>query len=150
MVSFTLIAITDSRTEKEDLSGNAVEDMIKEAGYEVVERKIVKNDLNRIRHAIEEADGEIVITMGGTGISSKDLTPEALKPLLDKELCGFGELFRRLSYEDIGASTIMSRAFGGVMGKKAIFCLPGSTSACVLGSGIVIKECEHILREMRK
>ncbi|MDY6985537.1 MAG: molybdenum cofactor synthesis domain-containing protein [Candidatus Thermoplasmatota archaeon] len=150
MVSFTLIAITDSRTEKEDLSGNAVEDMIKEAGYEVVERKIVKNDLNRIRHAIEEADGEIVITMGGTGISSKDLTPEALKPLLDKELCGFGELFRRLSYEDIGASTIMSRAFGGVMGKKAIFCLPGSTSACVLGSGIVIKECEHILLEMRK
>jgi molybdenum cofactor biosynthesis protein B len=88
--------------------------------------------------------------MGGTGISSKDLTPEALKPLLDKELYGFGELFRRLSYEDIGTSTIMSRAFGGVMGKKAIFCLPGSTSACVLGSGIIIKECEHILGEMRK
>ncbi len=150
MVSFTLIAITDSRTEKEDLSGNAVEDMIREAGYEVVERKVVKNDINRIRRAIEEADGEIVITMGGTGISSKDLTPEALKPLLDKELYGFGELFRRLSYEDIGTGTIMSRAFGGVMGKKAIFCLPGSTSACVLGSGIVIKECEHILREMRK
>jgi len=150
MVSFTLIAITDSRTEKEDLSGNAVEKEIREKGYEVIERKIVRNDVEEIQKAVEEARGEIVITMGGTGISSRDVTPEALKPLLEKELYGFGELFRRISYDSIGTSTIMSRAFGGIMRGKGIFSLPGSTDGCMVGARIIIKECEHILREMRK
>jgi molybdenum cofactor biosynthesis protein B len=150
MVRFTLIAITDSRAENEDLSGNAVEKEIKGASYEVIERKIVRNDVKEIQKAVEEAKGEIVITMGGTGISSRDITPEALKPLLEKELTGFGELFRRLSYDDIGTSTMMSRAFGGIMKGKAIFSLPGSTNGCMVGAGIIVKECEHILREMRK
>jgi molybdenum cofactor biosynthesis protein B len=89
--------------------------------------------------------------MGGTVISSKDITPEALRPLLDKELYGFGELFRMLSYKDIGTSTMMSRAFAGTLGGKAVFCLPGSTSACVLATReIIIKECEHLIREMGK
>jgi len=148
MVSFTLIAITDSR--RDDLSGDAIEDLIKKAGHSVVERRIVRNDIEEIRKDVRDAKGDIIITMGGTGISSKDLTPEALKPLLNRELPGFGELFRKLSYDDIGTSAMMSRAFGGTMSGRALFCLPGSTSACVLGAGIIVKECEHILREMRK
>lgn len=148
MLSFTLIAITDSR--REDLSGDAVEDLIKKAGHSVVERRIVRNDIEEIRNGVRDAKGDIIITMGGTGISSKDLTPEALKPLLNRELPGFGELFRRLSYDDIGTSAMMSRAFGGTTGSRALFCLPGSTGACVLGAGIIVRECEHIMREMRK
>jgi molybdenum cofactor biosynthesis protein B len=148
MLNFTLIAITDSR--REDLSGDAVEDLIKKAGHSVVERRIVRNDIEEIRNGVRDANGDIIITMGGTGISSKDLTPEALKPLLNRELPGFGELFRRLSYDDIGTSAMMSRAFGGTTGGRALFCLPGSTSACVMGAGIIVRECEHILREMRK
>ena len=151
MVRFTIVAVTDSRTEKEDNSGKAVAEEIEKTGHEVSERLMVKNDSEDIQKAVFGAKGDIVITMGGTGISSKDITPEALKPLLDKELYGFGELFRMLSYKDIGTSTMMSRAFAGTLGGKAVFCLPGSTSACVLATReIIIKECEHLIKEMRK
>lgn len=151
MVRFTLIAITDSRTEKEDISGNAVEKEIKNAGYEVSDRYVVKNNIEQIRKTVLQAKGDIIITMGGTGVSARDITPEALKPILEKELFGFGELFRKLSYEDIGTSTIMSRSFAGTLKGKALFCLPGSTKACVLATReIILTECEHMFRELRK
>ena len=151
MVRFTIVAVTDSRTEKEDNSGRAVAEEIEKTGHEVLERLIVKNDFEAIQKTVSDAKGDIVITMGGTGISSKDITPEALKPLLDKELYGFGELFRMLSYKDIGTSTMMSRSFAGTFRGTAVFCLPGSTSACVLATReIILKECEHLIKELRK
>ena len=136
-LSIAVLTISDSRTEADDTSGQVLIDHIIKAGHRFAERRIVKDDIYHIRAVISEwiADSEIhaVVTTGGTGVTGRDGTPEAVKPLLDKEIDGFGELFRAISFEQIKTSSIQSRAIAGVANATFIFCLPGSSSACHTG-----------------
>ena len=117
--------------------------MIEEAGHKVVVKKLIPDDIYRLRAIVStwaiEPDIEVIISTGGTGFGARDNTPEAISPLLDKRIEGFGELFRAVSFEQIGASTIQSRAFAGFINEKPIFCLPGSKNACHTGWNIIIK-----------
>lgn len=133
-LNIAVLTISDSRTEADDTSGNSLADRVAKAGHHTAERKIVADDIYQIRAVISDwiADNDInaVITTGGTGVTGRDGTPEAVMPLLDKTLDGFGEVFRMLSYQDIKTSTIQSRALSGVANGTYIFCLPGSSGAC--------------------
>jgi molybdenum cofactor biosynthesis protein B len=132
-VAICVLTVSDTRTEADDTSGGLLISKLSELGHRIVERRIVRDELATIRNAVhgwvESPEVQVVITTGGTGITARDVTPEAIEPLIDKRIDGFGELFRFLSYDDIGASTIQSRAIGGIAGKTLVFALPGSTSA---------------------
>ena len=136
-VNVAIMTVSDSRTEETDTSGAALVDRLTEAGHKLAEKCIVPDDIYRLRELMSRwiANDEInaVITTGGTGMTGRDITPEAVRPLLDKEIEGIGELFRLVSYEEIGTSTVASRAFGGVANGTFVFCLPGSTGACRTG-----------------
>lgn len=129
-----VLTVSDSRTLAEDSSGDYLVQSLSEAGHRLGERRLLPDDRYRLRAAVSQwiADPEIdgVLVTGGTGFTGRDSTPEALLPLLDKEMPGFGELFRSLSFEEIGTSTLQSRAFAGLANATFVFCLPGSTSAC--------------------
>jgi molybdenum cofactor biosynthesis protein B len=129
----SIITVSDSRTLETDKSGGLLMDQLLAAGHLISQRTIVKDDLLVIRRAIQVGIDspviDVVITTGGTGITQRDVTPEALAPLVTKAIPGFGELFRWLSYADIGASTIQSRAEGALCGTTLVFLLPGSTGA---------------------
>ena len=133
-LAIAILTISDTRELATDKSGDWLQKAITEAGHKIVAREIVTDDRDKIYATLkawrELAEIEVVITTGGTGITARDVTPEVVRGLLDKELDGFGELFRQLSYEKIGASSIQSRAIGGVMGRTLLFALPGSPSAC--------------------
>jgi len=128
-----IITVSDTRTLDTDKSGGLLMDQLLAAGHLITQRTIVKDDLLAIRNAIQSGVDspaiDVVITTGGTGITQRDVTPEALRPLVTKAIPGFGELFRWLSYADIGASTIQSRAEGALCGTTLVFLLPGSTGA---------------------
>ena len=146
-LSIALLTVSDSRGEAEDSSGKFLENSIIEAGHRLVARRILPDDVYLIRALMSGwiADPEInvVIITGGTGFHERDSTPEAVSPLLDKAIDGFGEEFRRLSASEIGSSTIQSRAFGGLANHTVIFCLPGSTSACRTGwNGILVSQLD--------
>jgi molybdenum cofactor biosynthesis protein B len=132
-VRIAVITVSDTRTEETDKSGKILVDLARAAGHHVAPKRIVADDLGAIRDALESfiADPEIdvVITTGGTGVTGRDTTPEALSAVWDKEIPGFGELFRQLSYASIGTSTIQSRATAGVARGTYLFALPGSTGA---------------------
>ena len=133
-LKIALLTISDTRGEKEDVSGKVLAERVSDAGHSVFEKKIVKDDLYQIRAVISQWIAEksvnVIITTGGTGVTGRDGTPEAIAPLLDKQLDGFGEVFRMLSYAEINTSTIQSRAIAGVANATYIFCLPGSSGAC--------------------
>ena len=133
-LSCALLTISDTRTLADDKSGNWLANAIGDAGHALAAREIVKDDIYAIRAQVSVwiADPEIqvIISTGGTGFTGRDSTPEAVKPLLDKVMEGFGEMFRVLSFEEIGTSTLQSRAFAGVANGTFIFCMPGSTGAC--------------------
>lgn len=141
-LNIAVMTVSDTRTEANDTSGDTLVKLLTGAGHVLAEKRIVPDDIYRIRAAASQwiADGDInvVITTGGTGITGRDSTPEAVKVLLDKEIEGFGEVFRAVSYEEIGTSTIASRALSGVANATYIFCLPGSTGACRTGWGKLI------------
>ena len=141
-LTIAIMTVSDSRTEANDTSGDTLVKLLTEAGHTLVEKCIVADDIYRIRAVLSQwiaADSiNAVITTGGTGITGRDSTPEAVKVLLDKEIEGFGEVFRAVSYEEIGTSTIASRALSGVANATYIFCLPGSTGACRTGWGKLI------------
>ena len=128
-----IITVSDTRTLETDKSGGLLMDQLLSAGHLIAQRTIVKDDLNAIRSALSKGIDspviDVVITTGGTGITQRDVTPEALAPLVTKAIPGFGELFRYLSYAEIGASTIQSRAEGALCGTTLVFLLPGSTGA---------------------
>jgi molybdopterin adenylyltransferase len=132
-LQIAIITVSDTRTLDTDKSGGLLMDQLLAAGHVIAKRSIVKDDLTAIRAAIavgvNEALIDVVITTGGTGITQRDVTPEALAPLITKSIPGFGELFRWLSYADIGASTIQSRAEAALCGTTLVFLLPGSTGA---------------------
>jgi molybdopterin adenylyltransferase len=133
-VRIAVLTMSDTRSLDEDKSGNTLAEMIKEAGHEVADRALVKDDVGSIRAQVEAwiADPKIdvVITTGGTGFTGRDVTPEAIKPLFEKEIDGFSTVFHMISYQKIETSTIQSRACAGLARGTYIFCLPGSPGAC--------------------
>lgn len=133
-VNIAVLTISDSRTEADDKSGKLLCARLQAAGHALYAKDIVPDDVYRIRAVVSQwvaaPEVQVVISTGGTGVTGRDGTPEALMPLLDKEIEGFGEMFRALSYEEIGTSTLQSRALAGVANGTYLFCLPGSSGAC--------------------
>lgn len=133
-LGIAVLTVSDSRTEADDSSGHYLAGALQEEGHQVIEKAIVNDDVYQVRAILSRwiADEavEAVLVTGGTGFSGRDSTPEAVVPLFDKAIDGFGELFRHLSYEEIGTSTIQSRALAGLANGTVIFCMPGSTGAC--------------------
>jgi len=143
-LNIAVLTISDTRNDKTDSSGHYLAEAVKTAGHNLFEKVIVKDNIYairaKIRPWISNSSVNAIITTGGTGFYPRDVTPEAISPLFDKPIEGFGELFRAISYREIGTSTIQSRAFGGMANNTAIFCLPGSHNACITG-------WEHIISE---
>lgn len=135
-VTVAVLTVSDTRTLENDLSGQLLESLIVTAGHQLMDRRLTRDDRYSIRAILSEwilrEDIRVIITTGGTGVTGRDGTPEACQPLFDKTLEGFGETFRMLSYEEIGSSTLQSRATAGVANGTYIFCLPGSSGACRL------------------
>ena len=133
-LNIAVLTVSDSRDESTDKSGPLLVSMLTEAGHRLAEKAIVPDDKYRIREVISrwivDEGLQVVLTTGGTGVTGRDGTPEAVEPLLDKVIDGFGETFRNLSYQTIGTSTLQSRAVAGVANGTYIFCLPGSSGAC--------------------
>ncbi len=143
-LNLAVLVISDTRTEINDTSGKILVDKIHEAGHCVLTKKIVPDNVYHIRATVSQwiidENIHVIISTGGTGVTGRDGTPEAILPLLDKTLDGFGETFRMLSFQDIKTSTIQSRAIAGVANRTYIFCLPGSTNACKTAWDLLIKE----------
>ena len=141
-LNIAVLTVSDSRTENTDTSGRLLIDRLETAGHKLADKTIEPDDVYRIRATISRwiADPDIhaVITTGGTGVTGRDGTPEAVAPLLDKTIDGFGEMFRSLSFRNIGTSTIQSRALAGVSNGTYIFSLPGSRGACKDGWDLLI------------
>ena len=129
-----VLTVSDTRSLATDTSGQYLVDQLTTAGHDIADRAIVIDDIYQIRARVSAwiaaDDVQAVIITGGTGFSGRDSTPEAVLPLLDKTIDGFGELFRHISYAEIGTSTLQSRALAGLANRTAVFCVPGSTSAC--------------------
>jgi molybdenum cofactor biosynthesis protein B len=150
-----VLTVSDTRTEETDTGGRAVADLLLAGGHQVTGRKIVRDEPQMIRATIREqlasADVQAVIATGGTGISQRDTTFETINALLDKRLDGFGELFRMLSYQEIGAAAMLSRASAGTAQGKLIFSLPGSENAVRLAmTKLIVPELGHVLREVSR
>jgi molybdenum cofactor biosynthesis protein B len=133
VINIAVMTVSDTRTEADDRSGDTLAGRIVDAGHNVIERAIVKDDqatiVAKLREWIAQPEIDAVISTGGTGVTGRDVTPEAFHAVYEKEVAGFGELFRMLSYQKIGTSTIQSRATAGVAGGTYLFALPGSTGA---------------------
>ncbi|WP_017443653.1 molybdenum cofactor biosynthesis protein B [Gayadomonas joobiniege] len=143
-LNICVLTISDTRTAETDTSGQYLAEAVKQAGHRLADHQIVKDDIYQIRSLLSQwiASDEIqaVITTGGTGFTGRDSTPEAVAPLFDKTVEGFGEIFRQVSWQEIGSSTIQSRALAGLANGVVIFCLPGSTGACKTGWTQLIAE----------
>ncbi|MFM1816605.1 MAG: molybdopterin biosynthesis protein [Pseudomonadota bacterium] len=133
-LGIAVLTVSDTRDMESDKSGSALQKMILEAGHELAARQIVTDDVEEIRKVvggwITDSNVDVVITTGGTGFTGRDVTPEAVRPLFEKEIEGFSVVFHMISYEKVGTSTIQSRACGGLANGTYIFCLPGSPGAC--------------------
>ncbi len=133
-LAIAVLTVSDSRDESNDKSGALLVNFVTEAGHRLAEKAIVRDDKYRIREIlsrwIADEEVQVVLTTGGTGVTGRDGTPEAVEPLLDKVIDGFGETFRSLSYQSIGTSTLQSRALAGVANGTYVFCMPGSSGAC--------------------
>jgi len=139
----------------DDPSGDKIVEKIKDAGYNVTFRRIVPDEKDVIQHTVMKAlksrKVDIIIMCGGTGISPKDVTIEAIKPMLDKEIDGFGEIFRFISYQEIGSSALLSRALAGTCKGKVVFCIPGSPQSVALSlERLILPEAAHILKHTRE
>jgi molybdenum cofactor biosynthesis protein B len=148
-----VLTISDSRTEADDTGGAAIVDALTAAGHVVTGRKLLRDDPGPVADAVRRAtvSADVVITTGGTGITSRDSTYEAIAGLLDKRLDGFGELFRMLSYQEIGAAAMLSRACAGTIRRTAVFALPGSEKAVHLAmTKLILPEIGHVVRELRR
>ena len=133
-INIAVVTISDSRTTKNDTSGDTLEKRIKDAGHNVLNRTIIPDDIKQIKNTLEKMSKlkeiDCIITTGGTGLTGRDTTPEAIKEIANKHIDGFGELFRQVSFEKIGTSAIQSRAVAALINSTYVFCLPGSTGAC--------------------
>ena len=155
IVRCVVVTVSDTRTEATDTGGRAVADLLTAAGHVVHGRALVKDDASQVRAVIEtqldDAEVDVVITTGGTGITSRDTTYEAIDALLEKRLDGFGELFRMLSYDQVGAAAMMSRATAGLARGHIVIALPGSEAAVRLAmEKLVLPELGHMVQQARK
>jgi len=154
-VRVAILTISDTRRRETDTGGDVAEDLLSDAGQEVVERRIVRDEVSGIRNSLIDllarSDVDAVLTTGGTGISARDTTYEVVERMIEKRLDGFGEVFRMLSYEDIGSAAIMSRARAGSVGSKFVASLPGSHNAVRLAvEKLLVPELSHVVFELRK
>ena len=155
-VKVMVITVSDTRDTVTDRSGQKIMELLRLAGHKVVQYQIVKDEQAKIKKALidgcENPNVDVILTNGGTGISARDVTIETIVSMIDKEMPGYGELFRMLSYqEDIGAAAILSRAVAGVANGTAIFAMPGSTGAVTLAMNkLIVPEITHVIREIRK
>jgi len=160
-INFSIITVSTSRALEaskgnivQDISGDIAHKLIQERKYKVVFRTIVPDDIKAIKNALQgaqKARADIIIFIGGTGLTRDDLTIEAIKPLLQKEIPGFGEIFRYLSYLEIGSSAFLSRALAGTIGEKAVFCLPGSPNAVKLAlEKLILEEAGHLVYMLKR
>lgn len=148
-----VITVSDSRTEETDESGRLMRELIQAAGHEVGAYRLIKNEPETVRATVAELAGQVdfMITTGGTGMSPRDLTIESCRPMFTKELEGFGDVFRLLSFQEIGSSAILSRATGGSVGQAMLFCLPGSKAAVQLAvERLILPEIKHLISQVRK
>jgi molybdenum cofactor biosynthesis protein B len=150
-----LLTVSDTRSVEDDRSGALARRMVEAAGHQVADYRIVPDDPERIRQAVEEwldaDDCDAVVVNGGSGISTRDRTIEALGELMERKLDGFGELFRMLSFEEIGSAAMLSRAIGGIASGRVVFAMPGSAAAVRLAMDrLILPELGHLLAELRK
>ena len=150
-VNIALLTVSDTRTAADDRSGNTLAELATAAGHRIAVRQIVRDDfdtiIDRLKGWIADPDIDVVISTGGTGVTGRDVTPEAFASVYEKEIAGFGEVFRWLSYEKIGTSTIQSRATAGVAGGTYLFALPGSPGACRdAWDGILLHQLDNRFR----
>ena len=148
-----VLTISDTRTEANDTGGAAIVEALRNAGHTITGRKILKDDPEPVAAAVRAAtvSADVVITTGGTGLTSRDSTYEALAKLFEKRLDGFGELFRMLSYEQVGAAAMLSRACAGTIRKTMVFALPGSEKAVRLAmEKLILPELGHVVRELKR
>jgi len=151
-IGCAVLVTSDSRTEGTDESGKLIKQRLLDKGHQIVHYCILKNDAtmlkNKINELIKQDAVQVIITSGGTGLSHKDVTIDTIKPMLEKKLDGFGELFRQLTYQELGTASIMSRATAGVINGKIIICFPGSLGAATLAMDkIILSEIGHLVRE---
>lgn len=143
-LKIAVLTVSDTRTAQNDTSGDLLQERLETTGHLLSERAIVSDDIYKMREIISrwiaDDDIQVVITTGGTGLTGRDSTPEAVVPLFDKTVEGFGELFRQVSIKDVGVSTIQSRAIAGLANSTLIFCLPGSSGACKTGWDDILQE----------
>lgn len=144
-----VVTVSSSRDLEDDPAGDAIEELLEDAGHEVVIRELVADSYDGVQDAVDRLGGrddcDCVVTTGGTGVTPDDVTVGAVEPLFEKRLPGFGELFRSLSHEEIGTKVVGTRAVAGVVGSVPVFCLPGSENAARLGTGeIIVEEAPHL------
>ena len=154
-VRCAVLTVSDSRTLEDDTSGKLIRELLAARGHRTVEHRIVSDDREVIRLAVLRSlardDVDAVIATGGTGVSPRDVTPEAVEPLLEKPLAGFGEIFRALSFQEIGAAAILSRALAGSSGGKVVYVLPGSSGAVRLAvERLIGPELAHVVGQLRR
>ncbi|WP_336343769.1 MogA/MoaB family molybdenum cofactor biosynthesis protein [Halalkalicoccus ordinarius] len=145
-----VVTVSSSRSLDDDPSGDAIRDALEESGFELATRELVNDDFDTIQHIVnrltDRDDVDVVVTTGGTGVTPDDVTVEAVQPLISKTLPGFGELFRTLSYEEVGTRVVGTRAVAGVVESVPVFCLPGSENAARLGcEEIIVEEAPHLI-----
>lgn len=153
-IGLAVLTVSDSRTPEDDVSGRRIQELATEVGHRVVERRLVGDDIAAIRSAVAELAAlpgvDIVVVSGGTGFSPRDVTLEAVAPLLDPVIEGFGELFRMLSFEQVRAAAMLSRATAGLIEDRVVFVLPGSPKAVELAmEKLILPEAGHLLGQMR-
>ncbi|WP_424017923.1 MogA/MoaB family molybdenum cofactor biosynthesis protein [Halorientalis pallida] len=144
-----VVTVSSSRTREDDPAGDVIETGLTEAGHEVVVRDVIRDDHDGVQNTVDavasRGDVDAVVTTGGTGVTPDDVTIEAVTPLFDKELPGFGELFRNLSYDEIGTKVVGTRATAGIVDGAVVFCLPGSENAARLGTEeIIVEQAPHL------
>lgn len=154
-VRVAILTISDTRTPETDTGGDVAEELLSGAGHEVVTREIVRDEVSSIRtnlvDLLARSDVDAVVTTGGTGISARDTTYEVVDRMVEKKIDGFGEIFRMLSYEEVGAAAVLSRAVAGAVGTKLVASLPGSRNAVRLAvEKLLVPELAHIVFELRK
>ncbi|WP_226643614.1 molybdenum cofactor biosynthesis protein B [Microbulbifer variabilis] len=146
-LNIAVLTVSDTRNEQTDTSGQYLAEALKTAGHQLADKRITPDDIYQLRAVVSawiaDPNVQVVLVTGGTGFTQRDSTPEALSPLFDKTVDGFGELFRHISLEDIGSSTIQSRAFAGLANRTLICCMPGSTGACrTAWEGILLEQLD--------
>ncbi len=143
-LNICVLTVSDTRTGDTDKSGKVLVDLLTDAGHKLADKRIVPDDIYQLRAQVSQwiadRDVDVVLITGGTGMTGRDSTPEALSPLFDRQIEGFGELFRYLSYREIGTSTIQSRTVAGLANSTLVFCLPGSTGACRTAWNGILKD----------